>query len=114
LKLRHGARSVEVTRQRPIVSLGRADTNEMVVDHELVSRLHARIEYRKGRFILIDLSTNGTYVRDARGEESFVRRDQLVLPGDGTIGLGRTPDGSADVISFGHVNAPATGSPDTA
>jgi hypothetical protein len=42
--------------------------------------------------VLIDQSTNGTFVQTADGEESFVRRDSLQIKGQGTIGLGRLPE----------------------
>ena len=42
--------------------------------------------------MLVDQSTNGTFVQSADGEESFVRRDSLQLKGEGFIGLGRLPE----------------------
>jgi adenylate cyclase len=67
----------------------------------LISRLHAKIELARGRFLLIDQSTNGTFVLNADGKESFVRRDSVVLQGQGYIGLGKLPDpAAADVIRF--------------
>ena len=42
--------------------------------------------------MLIDQSTNGTFVQTDDGEESFVRRDSLQIKGEGMIGLGRLPE----------------------
>jgi len=70
-------------------SMGRADDNELVVKGNLISRIHARVEKRRGKFILIDQSTNGTFLENASGEETFVRRDSTELTGEGIIGLGR-------------------------
>ncbi len=64
----------------------------MVIKGNLISRLHARIEISRSKFVLIDQSTNGTFVQNADGEESFVRRDSLQIKGQGTIGLGRLPE----------------------
>ncbi len=49
---------------------------------------------RRGKFFLVDQSTNGTFVLNEAGEESFVRRDSIELIGKGIIGLGKaaTPD----------------------
>ena len=47
------------------------------------------MELRRGRFILIDQSTNGTFLENAQGEETFIRRDSTELTGEGIIGLGR-------------------------
>ena len=69
--------------------MGRADDNDLVVKGNLISRIHARVEMRRGRFILIDQSTNGTFLENAQGEETFIRRDSTELTGEGIIGLGR-------------------------
>ena len=69
--------------------MGRADDNDLVVKGNLISRIHARIEKRRGRFLLIDQSTNGTFLQTDTGEETFVRRDSTELVGEGIIGLGR-------------------------
>src|SRR5580698_10515435 len=64
-------------------------------------RLHARIEISRNKFVLVDQSTNGTFVQTADGEEAFVRRDSLQIKGQGMIGLGRLPEqGSPLTIRF--------------
>ena len=70
-------------------TLGRADDNDEVVKGNLISRLHARVETRRNKFMLVDESTNGTFVQTMNGEEIFVRRDSTQLDGEGVIGLGR-------------------------
>jgi adenylate cyclase len=81
--------TVEVNDQKKNVNLGRADENDLVVKGNLISRIHARIEKRRGKFMLIDQSTNGTFLETLNGEETFVRRDNIELKGEGIIGLGR-------------------------
>lgn len=72
------------------LTIGRADGNGLVVKGNLISRQHARIELRKSNFVLIDQSTNGTFVAiDGEPEEHFVRRDSMQLHGSGTISLGK-------------------------
>jgi predicted component of type VI protein secretion system len=63
----------------------------------LISRLHARIELVKNRFMLVDESTNGTFVQQNGGERIYVRRDSAELFGSGVISLGRAVDEDADV-----------------
>jgi cell division septum initiation protein DivIVA len=70
-------------------TLGRADQNDVVVKGKLISRVHARIEVVKNRFVLVDESTNGTFVQRDDGEEFYVRRDSADLSGSGIISLGR-------------------------
>ncbi len=81
--------TIEVSDQRKSINMGRADDNDLVVKGNLISRIHAKIEMRRGKFVLVDQSTNGTFLRDLQGKELFVRRDSTELGGEGTIGLGR-------------------------
>ena len=46
--------------------------------------------------MLIDQSTNGTFLQSAQGQEIYVRRDSMVLGDEGTIGLGRTEAPDSD------------------
>ena len=101
LFLRYRDQAVEVNELHSSVVMGRADENDLVVKNTLISRLHARIELRKGNFVLVDQSINGTYVRTSSGEELFVRRDNYPIKGSGIIGLGqRLAPESPDAISF--------------
>ena len=80
---------VVVSEQRKGINMGRSEDNDLVIKGNLISRIHARIEMRRGKFMLIDQSTNGTFLENAQGEEIFVRRDSTELSGEGIIGLGR-------------------------
>jgi class 3 adenylate cyclase len=82
-------KTVVVDERRKGINMGRADDNDVVVKGNLISRIHARIEMRRGKFVLIDQSTNGTFLENAQGEETFLRRDTTELTGEGIIGLGR-------------------------
>lgn len=81
--------TVDVDDRHKSINMGRADDNDLVVKGNLISRIHARIEMRRGKFILVDQSTNGTFLQNVKGEETFVRRDSTELFGEGVIGLGR-------------------------
>jgi adenylate cyclase len=71
------------------VQLGRDDEAQFSVKDPRVSRIHARIEWRGGAFVLTDLSSYGTWVRFAgQPTELALRRDQCVLLGSGEIALG--------------------------
>ena len=88
-----------LSQQQPAVSMGRDAANEIVINDPRVSRMHARIELRKDRFILVDQSTNGTYLMAADGQCPLVRRDEIVLPASGIIGLGEkaAPDSPVSI-----------------
>jgi adenylate cyclase len=81
--------TVVVDDRKKNINMGRADDNDLVVKGNLISRIHARVEKRRGKFLLVDQSTNGTFLQNAHGEETFVRRDSTELFGEGIIGLGR-------------------------
>ncbi len=83
---------VEVSDKRKSVNLGRADDNDLVIKGNLISRIHAKVEMSRGKFMLVDQSTNGTFLQNAQGDEIFVRRDSTELGGEGTIGLGRAEE----------------------
>jgi hypothetical protein len=49
--------------RRPVITIGRALDNDVIIDSAEVSRHHARIEVRDGEYEIVDLqSTNGTHV----------------------------------------------------
>jgi len=100
-----GAR-IEVVPATHTFALGRGEKNQLVVDRELVSRSHADIEFRQGKFILVDHSTNGTYLLLENGSRFFVRREEFTLQDRGTICLGQTVAGdNPDLIRFQCVTA---------
>ena len=72
LRLRCQDRELIVDERHPNIAIGRAEDNDVVVKGSLISRLHARIEINRNKFVLIDQSTNGTFVQSA-GEEECVR-----------------------------------------
>ena len=81
--------TVVIDENRKNAIMGRADDNDLVIKGNLISRIHAKVEMRRGKFILIDQSTNGTFLQNVKGEETFIRRDSTELVGEGIIGLGR-------------------------
>ena len=93
--------TVEVSDKRKSINMGRADDNDLVVKGNLISRIHAKIEMRRGKFMLVDQSTNGTFLQNVQGHEKMVRRDSTELGKEGTIGLGSAePPGSRLAIYF--------------
>ena len=57
----------------PVIRIGRALDNDIVLADERVSRYHASIRLEDGRYRLIDLaSTNGTYIGGQRVSEALL------------------------------------------
>ena len=90
-----------VSDARPVLLAGREEGNDLVIADRRASRHHARIEWRQNRFVLIDTSTNGTYMVDDAGTEVVLRRREADLPTQGNIGFGYSPqEADAEAISF--------------
>ena len=73
------------------------------VPGRFVSRLHARIVCDDQYFVLIDDSTNGTYVQTEDGKTTFIRRSEIRLWGQGFFSLGEPPTRD-NAIRFQHVD----------
>jgi len=83
------------------VGLGRDAVCDIVVGDRKASRQHASIEKRRDKFVLVDHSSNGTFVAIADEPEVCLRREELMLRGRGRIGLGhRTSEAEATVVEF--------------
>jgi class 3 adenylate cyclase len=91
LLLSHGADSLRLDEGRRRVTLGRDRQCDLVVPASFASRVHAVVEVRRGRYVLTDQSTNGTFVSDGRGEPLFLKRESTDLGAEGTISLGALP-----------------------
>jgi pSer/pThr/pTyr-binding forkhead associated (FHA) protein len=90
LRLLYRGNEFSVGPDRPAVSIGREGVNELVVDDRKASRVHARIEWRRDKFVIADLSTNGTFLMSETNVEACLRREEHILDGNGTISLGHS------------------------
>ncbi len=84
------------------IHIGRLRQAEFVVDDPRVSRTHARIDWRNGSMILVDLSSYGCWLRFAGdGSDLLLRREECVLHGQGEVSLGSSfADLSAPTLRF--------------
>jgi len=90
LRLTVGTREVVIDQSNTQVVIGRAEECDVIVRGNLISRLHARIDFNRNRFMLTDQSTNGTFVHIDGSPEVYLRREALPLSGTGAISLGRS------------------------
>jgi class 3 adenylate cyclase len=101
LIVRMGENELEVSDTHPSLTVGRGDQNDLVIANHQASRLHARIDYRNGRYLLSDQSTNGSWVSEAGKEPRLVRHDTVDLAGSGTIAFGHLPaPGEPDLVRY--------------
>ena len=88
---------------RETLTLGRDAANDLVIDDPMASRNHARIEKRKDQFVLLDQSSNGTFVAITGRKEIALRRAEFVLYGDGQISFGDSPADRPEVATVRFV-----------
>jgi adenylate cyclase len=89
LTLLFADRSFTLHPSAPPLILGReAQSAELVVPAGYVSRVHASIEYKRGKFVFCDQSTNGSFIRPQQGKAVYLRREEFPLLGEGVISLG--------------------------
>lgn len=79
---------IVLNRLRPVATFGREGSNDIVIDSGAASRQHGKIECSRDSVVIIDQSTNGTYVFATGGENFFLHRDKKLLPQRGHISLG--------------------------
>ncbi|MBT8354625.1 MAG: FHA domain-containing protein [Desulfofustis sp.] len=87
------------------LTIGRNDSNDIVIDNLAVSANHARIESVSASFIIKDLqSTNGTFVNEKLVSAHGLRNNDVILIGKHTLLFDRsdldqqpTPDDNEDL-----------------
>jgi pSer/pThr/pTyr-binding forkhead associated (FHA) protein len=103
----------------PVVNIGRADYNDLVLTDASVSTAHAKLQRREGIFFLVDLnSTNGSFVDGERvqGEMPIAAGASLRIgdvplvfePTDDALGV-QTGGGTAVLSSFAPLPVAAPG-----
>ena len=90
---------VTIDQNTPPLIMGRGKKADVMVDDSMASREHARIECRRGKFVITDMSTNGTHLLTPEGP-AYLRREERVLTGSGKIALGRQIAEAEDVVTY--------------
>ncbi len=89
------------------LTVGRVQGNELMLPKGNVSKRHARLLYRDGRFIVTDLnSTNGTYVNRRRiTQATIVREGDRIYVGDFVLRI-ELPGAEGDVAASEGTSRP--------
>lgn len=85
------------------IQLGRVRDADFVVNDPRVSRIHARLEWRNGSVVFVDVSSYGSWVRfsGTTGSDVLLRRAECVLHGKGDLALGASfADPSVPTVAF--------------
>ncbi|MBL4607062.1 MAG: FHA domain-containing protein [Pseudomonadales bacterium] len=88
LEIRYQNQNKVISKESRAALMGRGKQCDIVIQSPLASRNHATIKISRDKFILIDQSTNGTYVRFNSGKQFYLRRETLPLSESGAISLG--------------------------
>lgn len=94
-----GAR-IEMGPQRRKVTIGRDHEADFTVRDRSASRAHAMIERRREHFVLVDHSSNGSFVSFDGRPEAKVQHEELTLVGHGFIAFGQPRAEAAQVVEF--------------
>ncbi len=68
--------------------VGRDPKSDFPVDGKFVSRSHAEIVYKDGKFLLLDKSYNGTYIKFENGQKIHVSKNEQTLIANGVMSMG--------------------------
>ncbi len=97
---------------KPEVTLGRVQGNDVVLPRGNVSKRHARLIYKDGKYILVDLrSTNGTYVTGRKLTSPLVvRTTDKIYIGDYLLTIADEPEDAPTLagVSVPYIPADAT------
>ncbi len=85
--------------RRPLVSVGRRAANDVIFENPRVSRQHAQLRWRYGRFIVYDLGSRaGTLVNGVRVRESVLRPGDVIDVAGESLIYGEGPTAPAAQI----------------
>lgn len=90
--LRMGQRKFAFGDEKPVITLGRDPGSDIVIDDPKASRAHLRIINQRDRCVVVDQSTNGTYITPTEGSAMMVKHEMAGLRGTGWISLGQPFD----------------------
>ena len=89
LYLHFGLKTLEVSENTPLATIGRDPLSDLALTDIHVSRNHCRIERTPAGIVLTDQSTNGTTVVCDDGVEFLVKSNSVTLKGKGLLFFGR-------------------------
>ena len=98
--LQYRNRNLVLDAEKTSATLGRGVDADLVINDENASRLHLKIDYRRGKYVLTDESRNGTWIKTGKGLFQLQRKETHVLQGKGQISLGLPPAKTKEIVIF--------------
>lgn len=85
---------------RPVINVGRRIDNQIILEDSHVSRTHAQLRVREGRFVLFDLgSTGGTQVNGRKVKQHILRPGDVITIAKLRLVYGEDPGGPPDTAT---------------
>lgn len=103
LQLALGTTTLVLNTDRHSARLGRDSGADLRINDGRASREHAVIELRGEKFVLVDRSSNGTFIAIEGEREFILSHEEIVLRNCGRLALGRSCAESSQVIEFRHL-----------
>jgi len=100
LTLSYRDRKIVRRREKDAITLGRDQGCGLVIADDKASREHCNIERRQDKFVVTDLSSNGTYVSIEGEEEVELNREELTLRKRGWIAFGQPRASAKEAVEF--------------
>ena len=100
LRLTYRDLELQLSADRNSVLVGRDASADFVIKDRKASRAHARILRRLEKFVLVDSSANGTFVKIEGEPELVLRRENFVLHGRGVIAFGQSCSRTEELVEF--------------
>ncbi len=85
LQIEYEDQNITLSKNDVPFTIGRGADVDLTIDCNMASRSHCTIDYRRGKFVLVDKSTNGTYLAADGREPLYLRREETPLMSTGTI-----------------------------
>jgi len=98
--LQYRDRNLVLDAEKTSVVLGRGADADLVINDENASRLHLKIDYRRGKYVITDESRNGTWIESGKGLTQLQRNETHVLTGKGRISLGMPPTATKEIVMY--------------
>ena len=90
LVIRQGSNTYLFGRDQPVITIGRDKANNIAISDPKASRKHCRIIYGLGSYVLVDLSTYGTFIKSGDNPEVLIKKKMSPLNGRGQISFGHS------------------------
>lgn len=100
LRLVFEGRNMRIPPSMRSIRCGREDVSDLILKSTQVSRAHATIERRRDKIVLIDHSTNGTYLVPEHQQPIKLHREEFGLMRCGRIVFGEIDSEEADIVYF--------------